>query len=230
MPGTTLKSALDGATAVGEVVEGINLIAESSQKITGIVTVISEIADQTNLLALNAAIEAAREVEHGRGFSVVADEVSKLAERSSRSTKEIETLIKESVKSVARGMEKAKGSRKAMEQIRVASEKVQAMIAGLSESMAQQVVAVSDLTKALGNISGMSESISVATEEQTTNARQVSHAVENVNEITQSAASAADQMSASTQQLSQMARQLQEMVRQFETAPGRTRSPRSAFP
>jgi methyl-accepting chemotaxis protein len=212
----SVENALEGAKAVSEVVEGINLIAGSSEKIGGIVNVISDIADQTNLLALNASIEAARAGEHGRGFAVVADEVSKLADRSSSSTKEIENLIKESVKNVTRGVETARGSQLAMEQIRAASQKVKEMIAGLSESMAQQVDAVKELSKALGNVSEMSQSISAATEEQTTNAKQVSKAVENVNEVTQSAASAAEEMSSATEQLASMAQELQKMTSQFK--------------
>jgi methyl-accepting chemotaxis protein len=212
----SVENALEGAKAVSEVMQGINLIAGSSEKIGGIVTVISDIADQTNLLALNASIEAARAGEHGRGFAVVADEVSKLADRSSASTKEIEGLIKESVKNVNKGVETAKGSQLAMEQIRVASQKVKEMIAGLSENMGQQVEAVKELSKALGSVSEMSQSISAATEEQTTNAKQVSKAVENVNDVTQSAASAAEEMSASTEQLSKMAQELQQMTGQFK--------------
>ena len=135
-----MENSVEGAQAVGQVVQGINLIAESSEKIAGIVTVIAEIADQTNLLALNASIEAARAGEHGRGFAVVADEVSKLAERSSASTKEIEMLIRESVRNVTQGVQTAKGSQDSMEQIRAASQKVKDMIIALSDSMKQQVV------------------------------------------------------------------------------------------
>jgi methyl-accepting chemotaxis protein len=215
LAGKSVENALEGARAVTEVVEGINLIAGSSERIGGIVSVIADIADQTNLLALNASIEAARAGEHGRGFAVVADEVSKLADRSSSSTKEIEGLIKESVRNVTKGVQTAQGSQKAMEQIRDASQKVKEMIAGLSDSMTQQVGAVKELTKALENVSEMSQSISAATEEQTTNARQVSAAVENVNDVTQSAASSAEEMSASTAQLAGMAQQLQKMMSQF---------------
>lgn len=212
----SVENALQGAKAVSEVMEGINLIAGSSEKIGGIVTVISDIADQTNLLALNASIEAARAGEHGRGFAVVADEVSKLADRSSDSTKEIETLIRESVENVTKGVEIAKGSQLAMEQIRSASEKVREMIAELSESVRQQVTSVTDLAGVIEKVSEMSQGISVATEEQTTNAQQVAKAVENVNKLTQEAASAAEDMSASTEQLTDMALQLMELTSELK--------------
>ena len=211
----SVENAVAGAEAVATVVSGINLIAASSEKIGGIVSVISDIADQTNLLALNASIEAARAGEHGRGFAVVADEVSKLADRSSSSAKEISALIKESVRNVTDGVRTAKGSQGAMEQIRGASQKVKDMITNLSTAMGRQVSAVKDLSHALANLSEMSLSISAATQEQTQNARQVSKSVETVNEVTQSAASSAEQMSAATSHLSGMSQELQRLVAQF---------------
>ena len=216
LTGKSVEKATEGAKAVEHVVNGINLIAASSEKIGGIIDVISDIADQTNLLALNAAIEAARAGEHGRGFAVVAAEVGKLADRSASSTKEIAGLIKESVKNVSEGVKTANDSQKAMQEIREGARKAKEMTAGLVSSMKRQVAAIHQLASALSNINEMSSSISAATEEQTTNAKQVSKAVENVNELTQSAASTAGEMSAATEELSGMARELQRMMRQFK--------------
>lgn len=214
----SVENAVEGANSVREVVEGITLISDSSERIAGIVTIISEISDQTNLLALNASIEAARAGEHGRGFAVVADEVSRLADRSSSSAKEIEALIKESVKNVNSGVEVATSSQGPMEQIRAASQKVKDMIVDLTASMRQQQGAVNELTRSLEDVKEMSESISVATEEQSTNAKQVSKAVENVSELTQRTSAATEEMSSSTEELSSMAQELQSQTAQFRVA------------
>jgi methyl-accepting chemotaxis protein len=219
----SVENASEGSQAVNEVVTGITLISESSQKIRGIVDVISDIADQTNLLALNASIEAARAGENGLGFAVVANEVSKLADRSAASTKEIEALIRESLKNITREVQTAKGSQSAMDQIGAASKEVKEMIAGLSLNMSQQVTLAKELSQTLAGISEMSLSISAATKEQTVTAKQVSRAVENVNELTQSAASAAEEMSSATEQLASMAQELQQMVAQFKVEAGQTR-------
>jgi methyl-accepting chemotaxis protein len=213
----SVQKSVEGAEAVQKVVEAITQISSGSDRIAGIVNVISDIADQTNLLALNASIEAARAGEHGRGFAVVAEEVSKLADRSASSTKEIETLIHESVRSVTSGVQIAQGSQTAMGQIGEASQQVKNMIFDLSAAMEQQVGALKNLVSSIERISEMSQSISAATEEQSTNAKEVAKAVENVSDLTQNAASAAEQMSASTEQLSGMAKQLRVLISEFKT-------------
>jgi len=98
-----LQAADEGRASVNATVEGMRAIAESSDQISEIISVITEIAEQTNLLALNAAIEAARAGAHGKGFAVVADEVGKLAQRSSEAAKEITQLIKDSAARVTEG-------------------------------------------------------------------------------------------------------------------------------
>lgn len=218
-----LDRARAGSTSVAEAIDAIKDISERSQKIALIVGVISDIADQTNLLALNAAIEAARAGEHGRGFAVVADEVSKLAERSARSTKEIAPLIAETLRQVGRGVDLAEGSGESMREIIESSAAASRMVGELQGTINALAASIREFAQAISTISEASRTISAATLEQSAGARQVSRAIENVNGITQATAASAEQISAAVEEVAGMAQALQGMTARFtleQTAAG----------
>jgi len=183
MEAGTLSS--EGASTVGNVVNEMGLITQSvgqstqmiqdldskSREISNIVKVIKEIAEQTNLLALNAAIEAARAGEQGRGFAVVADEVRKLAERTTVSTQEIGKMIgaiqestQGSVQSmdlsntqVIEGMHLAERSGEAMSHIEESTVKVRDVVDGISTALHEQTQAANQLAQEVEKISQKSE-------------------------------------------------------------------------
>ena len=150
-----LTAAQEGARSVKETVSGMQAIAESSEKIADIISVITEIAEQTNLLALNAAIEAARAGVHGKGFAVVADEVGKLAQRSSEAAKEIGQLIKESTNRVQEGTRLTERSEQALEKIAQGGEINREAIDNISEmtqTLNQQAREVTGLMEGLNTL------------------------------------------------------------------------------
>ncbi len=183
----TASMAKDGGQTVKEAVNAMRLIEKSSEQITDIIQVISEIASQTNLLALNAAIEAARAGEHGLGFAVVADEVRKLAERASEAAKEITQLIKESSRRVAEG-------------------------AQLSEKVGQSLMAIVEAVDATAT--GIAQ-IAEQAEAQSASAHQVQSAIKSVSDTTESGAASAEELAASAEELGAQAQSLQDLVTQF---------------
>jgi methyl-accepting chemotaxis protein len=176
-----------GGEVVGQVVQTMKGINESSQRIADIIQVIDGIAFQTNILALNAAVEAARAGEQGRGFAVVASEVRSLAGRSAEAAKEIKQLISASVERVEQGS---------------------AMVDHAGETMAEVVQSIRRVTDLMGEINA-------ASSEQASGVAQVGEAVTQMDQATQQNAALVEEMAAAAGSLSSQAQELVQAVAVF---------------
>lgn len=157
--------AEEGVTVAASIKRSMDLINDSSNKISDIIGVINEIAFQTNLLALNAAVEAARAGEHGRGFAVVAAEVRNLAQRSATAAKEIKQLIEDSVNKIGDGTHLVGISGAKLEGIVVKAKQVADLIAGISVASGEQVSGIEQVNRAISQMDEVTQTNAARVEE-----------------------------------------------------------------
>lgn len=237
----SLTAAEDGGTAIRRMTDGMERIRQTaleaaarikglgrrSEQIGEILQVIGGIAEQTNLLALNAAIEAARAGEHGKGFAVVADEVRKLAERSSRATEEIAELIDAirrdvdaavaamdaGVEEVQIGNNLADGVDRALEGILQAMRRTNEHAQNISAAAEEVAAGAGEAVRVVDDVAAVTEQTAAAAEQMVASAEQVGVVVRNVATVSEETAAAAQQVAASAGEISVLSEEIRANVR-----------------
>jgi twitching motility protein PilJ len=198
----TVAGILEIRETVAETTRKVKRLAESSQEISKIVALISQIASRTNLLALNASIEAARAGEAGRGFAIVADEVRQLADRAAKASKEIEQIVLQ-IQSETSGVMTAmeEGTQQVIEGTRLAE---------------QAKRSLEDIIQVSNRIDVLVRSITADTIEQTETSRTVAQVMQSVELTAQETSQESQRVSASLQNLVGVARDLLTSVERFK--------------
>ena len=190
------------AIEVGHSTEAMGHLKRESDKIGSVLDVIKSVAQQTNLLALNAAIEAARAGEAGRGFAVVADEVRSLAQRTQKSTEEIEDLIA--------------GLQSGTQQVSSSMDSSRALTDNSVELTRRAGESLGNITRTVSTIQGMNQQIAAAAEQQSAVADEINRSVLNVRDVSEQTAAASEETAASSIELARLGTHLQALVGRFK--------------
>ena len=189
------------AGEVGNSTEAMGHLKRESDKIGSVLDVIKSVAQQTNLLALNAAIEAARAGEAGRGFAVVADEVRSLAQRTQKSTEEIEELIV--------------GLQSGTQQVATIMDNSRDLTDSSVELTRRAGHALENITRTVSAIQAMNQQIATAAEQQSAVAEEINRSVLNVRDVSEQTAAASEETAASSTELARLGTHLQTLVGRF---------------
>lgn len=204
--GTVVSDTISGmmriATVVQKSSDTVGELGKNSDQIGEIIQVIDDIADQTNLLALNAAIEAARAGEQGRGFAVVADEVRKLAERTTKATKEIANMI----------VQIQKDTKNAVESMEEGTQEVNKG----KELASKAGTVLEDLIQGASKVVDIAVQVAAASEEQSVSAEQISRNIEAIANVTEQSATGTQQIAHSSEDLLSMTEKLQKLISKFK--------------
>ncbi len=202
----TVNKMKDIAEVVRKSAENIQKLGESSKQIGEIISVIDDIADQTNLLALNAAIEAARAGEQGRGFAVVADEVRKLAERTTDATKQIASMIK--------GIQNE--TQQAVEAMNKGNEEVKSGIT-LADRAGQSLKQIVESSR---DLLDMINQIAAASEQQSSTSEEIAKNVAAISEVSSHSSRRVQEIAHSAEDMTSLTESLKNMMSQFKIEQG----------